>query len=75
MKTVADVLTVKGRTVFSAVADATVYHALTVMAEKNIGALVVGEGERVVGIFWSATTLARWCSRARHQRTRRFAMS
>ena len=27
------------------------YHALTVMAEKNIGALIVREGERVVGIF------------------------
>jgi CBS domain-containing protein len=51
MKTVGDVLRVKGNTVFAAGPDATVYHALTVMAEKNIGALVVQEGERVVGIF------------------------
>jgi len=51
MKTVGDVLRGKGNAVFAAEADATVYHALTVMAEKNIGALLVQEGERVVGIF------------------------
>ena len=51
MKTVGDVLRVKGNAVFATEPDATVYHALTVMAEKNIGALVVREGERVVGIF------------------------
>jgi CBS domain-containing protein len=51
MKTVGDVLRVKGSVVFAAEPDATVYHALTVMAERNIGALVVREGERVVGIF------------------------
>ena len=51
MKTVGDVLRVKGSAVFAADPDDTVYHALTVMAEKNIGALVVREGERVVGIF------------------------
>ena len=51
MKTVGDVLRVKGNAVLAAEPDATVYHALTVMAEKNIGALVVREGERVVGIF------------------------
>jgi CBS domain-containing protein len=51
MKTVGDVLRVKGSAVFAADPDDTVYYALTVMAEKNIGALVVREGERVVGIF------------------------
>ena len=51
MKTVGDVLRVKASAVFAADPDDTVYHALTVMAEKNIGALVVREGERVVGIF------------------------
>jgi len=51
MKTVGDVLRAKGRAVCAANPDETVYHALTVMAEKNIGALIVREGERVVGIF------------------------
>jgi CBS domain-containing protein len=51
MKTVGDVLRAKGSAVCAARPDETVYHALTVMAEKNIGALIVREGERVVGIF------------------------
>jgi CBS domain-containing protein len=51
MKTVGDILKAKGSAVFAAEPDATVYHALKVMAEKNIGALLVREGERVVGIF------------------------
>jgi CBS domain-containing protein len=51
MKTVGDVLRAKGSAVCAAKPDETVYHALTVMAEKNIGALIVREGERVVGIF------------------------
>ena len=51
MKTVRDVLRAKGNVVFAAEPDATVYDALTVMAEKNIGAVLVREGERVVGIF------------------------
>ena len=51
MKTVGDVLRGKGSAVFAADPDDTVYDALAVMAEKNIGALVVREGERVVGIF------------------------
>jgi CBS domain-containing protein len=51
MKTVGDVLKAKGSAVCAAKPDETVYHALTVMAEKNIGALIVRDGERVVGIF------------------------
>ena len=51
MKTVRDVLKAKGGVVFAAEPDDTVYHALTIMAEQNIGALLVREGARVVGIF------------------------
>ena len=51
MQTVGDVLKAKGDAVERGQADDTVYHALTVMDEKNIGALVVREGERVVGYF------------------------
>ena len=51
MKTVRDVLKAKGGVVFAAEPDDTVYHALTIMAEQNIGALLVREGARVVGVF------------------------
>jgi CBS domain-containing protein len=51
METVGDVLRAKGNAVFGAEPNDTVYYALTVMAEKNIVALVVREGDRVVGIF------------------------
>lgn len=50
-KTVRDVLEHKGRQVWSVRPDATVYEALQLMAEKEIGALLVVEGERPVGIF------------------------
>ncbi len=48
--TVAHVLAAKGREVWSVAPDATVYQALEVMADKGVGALVVIEGERLVGI-------------------------
>jgi CBS domain-containing protein len=51
MTTVRDVLKAKGGVVFAAEPDDTVYNALTIMAEQNIGALLVREGARVVGIF------------------------
>ena len=51
MKVVKDILQAKGHQVWSITPDATVYDALTLMAEKNVGALVVLEGGRVVGII------------------------
>ncbi|MET0831097.1 MAG: CBS domain-containing protein [Acidimicrobiia bacterium] len=48
--TVAQILAVKGRDVWSIPADTTVYKALQVMAEHGVGALLVMEGERLVGI-------------------------
>jgi CBS domain-containing protein len=41
----------KGHDVYSISPDATVYDALRLMAEKEIGALVVLEDAKVVGIF------------------------
>jgi len=38
-------------TVFSVPPSTIVYNAIEVMAEKNIGALLICEGERLVGIF------------------------
>ncbi len=51
MATVAHLLQVKGSTVWSIAPDATVYDALKLLAEKDIGALVVMEGVKVVGIL------------------------
>ncbi len=51
MKTVRDVLKTKGSDISSVRPETTVYDALKLMAEKNIGAVLVLEGERPVGIF------------------------
>ena len=51
MKTVRDLLKQKGREVWSVTPESTVYDALKLMADKNIGALLVTEAGRPVGIF------------------------
>lgn len=50
-KTVADILQVKGRQVWTIAPDATVFEALNIMASKDIGALVVIENERIAGVI------------------------
>ena len=52
MSTVKDILDEKGRNVFSIAADATVYDAVALMAEKNIGALTVtSSSSQLAGIL------------------------
>jgi CBS domain-containing protein len=51
MKRVRDILEVKGREVWSVEPGVTVFDALKLMAEKEIGALTVMDGERLVGII------------------------
>ena len=51
MKTVRQLLRTKGNDVLSVPPDAAVFEALRRMAEKNVGAVLVLEGERLVGIF------------------------
>ena len=51
MKTVTQLLRGKGHEVLSVSPEASVFEALKVMAEKNVGALLVVEGERLVGVF------------------------
>lgn len=51
MKTLKQVLGAKGGQVHSIRPDAKVIEALQLMADRNIGALVVLEGTRLVGIF------------------------
>jgi CBS domain-containing protein len=49
-KTVGQLLDAKGTEVWSIGRGATVFEALQTLADKNVGALVVVEGDRVVGI-------------------------
>ena len=51
MKIVRDILQTKGHEVWSIRPDGTVYEALKIMADKNVGALVVLDGHTVVGIM------------------------
>jgi len=51
VKTVRDILAVKGRNVWSVDAGSTVFEALGLMAEKEVGALVVMEGAQLAGII------------------------
>ena len=51
MRTVKDILRSKRHDIISITPDTTVYEALVIMADKNIGALVVLEGETLAGIM------------------------
>jgi len=50
-KSIRDVLKNKGDNVIIIRSDATVYKALELMASENVGALLVMDGEQVVGII------------------------
>ncbi len=51
MKNVADILKSKGSEIWSISPEASVYMALELMAEKDVGALIVLDGESIVGIL------------------------
>jgi CBS domain-containing protein len=51
MQSMAQLLSTKGSRVWSISPDATVYDGLELMAEKNIGALLILDGGRPVGIM------------------------
>jgi len=49
--TISEILSNKGATVWSISPDATVFEAILMMTEKNVGALLVTEGNKLVGII------------------------
>jgi CBS domain-containing protein len=51
MNTVKDILQEKGTQVWSVTPDTTVFDALKLMAEKNIGAVLIMENNKIDGIF------------------------
>ncbi len=60
IETIRQLLNKKGNHVWSISPNATVYEALELMAEKNIGAVLVMEGDKLLGIF-SERDYARRC--------------
>ena len=51
MRTVRDILQEKGSTVYTVSPRSTVYEALQMMADKNVGALMVMEQDKTVGLI------------------------
>jgi len=51
VRTVREILKAKGNSIWSTSPQASVYEALKLMAEKNVGALVVLESQILTGIF------------------------
>jgi CBS domain-containing protein len=49
--TIGEILNHKGSQVWTISPEATVFDAIQLMADKNIGALLVTEGERLIGII------------------------
>jgi len=50
-KTLTELLATKPASVYSVAPDASIFAALQLMAEKEVGALVVLDGERLAGMF------------------------
>lgn len=51
LMTVRSIMSLKGSNIISTTPNSTVYDALKTMADKNVGALVVLDGERLLGII------------------------
>lgn len=58
MKTAEDIIRQKGDEIYSVPADALLYDAVALMVEKQIGAVLVREGEKMIGI-WTERDLLR----------------
>ena len=51
MRSVLDILQEKGSEVYAISGDATVYEALQLMADKNVGSVMVKQGEDFIGLL------------------------
>ena len=60
MATVRDMIRKKGYEVFTITPEATVFEALNLMAEHNIGALLVMTEDEIKGIVPSGIASAKW---------------
>lgn len=69
MKMISDILAGKGGDVIRIGADATVFDAVKAMVEANVGALLVTDGDEIVGIFTERDYLRRIAVEGRRSRT------
>ena len=69
MTSVADILRAKVGDVIRIDGDATVFDAVKVMVEANVGALLVSDGDETVGIFTERDYLRRIAVEGRRSRT------
>lgn len=70
MHTIADVLSNKGRKVYSISPDSTVREAVSTMARHNVGALLVLQERRAIGMFSERDVLWRIVHESRPPSTR-----
>ena len=68
MAQVAEILDVKGRDVIRIASDATVFEAVKLMVERNVGALLVTDGDEITGIFTERDYLRRIAVEGRRSR-------
>jgi CBS domain-containing protein len=68
MVTVQQLLNEKGKAIWTTSPNTSVFDALGVMAEKNVGALVVVEADRVVGMFSERDYARKVTLQGRHSR-------
>ncbi len=62
MKTVSDVLKIKGKEVFTALPEDSIKSALVILKEQNVGALVVVDRDGEVGGIFSERDFVRFCA-------------
>jgi CBS domain-containing protein len=68
MAEIAEILDQKGRDVIRISSDATVFDAVKMMVEANVGALLVTDGEEITGIFTERDYLRRIAVEGRRSR-------
>jgi len=68
MYCVRDILREKGSQIYSTSPDATVYQALKEMDEKDVGALLVFEGQQLVGIISERDYARKMILKGKHSR-------
>lgn len=71
MGTIANVLAAKGNEVHTIAPDATVYEAVVRMVEKNVGSLLVLDGDKIAGIVTERDYLRQIAVKGRTSKTTR----
>ena len=68
MAQIGEILDAKGRDVIGIASDATVFDAVKLMVERNVGALLVTDGDEITGIFTERDYLRRIAVEGRRSR-------